>query len=288
MYTHSSTAGQFPGLFQSIPLRFSVAYLESVADAASQGTKRAGLERDVAELTATVKDLELEREAQAAEKALRVRHEEELAQARRRSEQLLETIREKDAALQQLTVEAKQAATKAKDFLAGGGGGGHGEWQQLWHPNAEAAIAAAKAGEEAALRQLADLTVMQLEPVEAGSNPQGQEGINGSGIGGPEVAESVAAVVPSWDPSALAEAASVAGAAFITLSEAASSGDPNDPRNAVEGAGAGVDEATETLRSLFKQWGKCTGDLRTICSPGPSLRECVWAQRRFYGLTSLT
>jgi len=82
----------------------------------------ADLEEEMAalksELAATIKELELEREAHAAEKALRMRREQELSQARRRIEQLLETIREKDAALRQLTVEAKRAVIKATDFLA--------------------------------------------------------------------------------------------------------------------------------------------------------------------------
>jgi hypothetical protein len=71
-----------------------------------------------AELDATIKALEEEREAHAAEHLLRLERERELSNARRRIEQLLETIREKDEALRQLTEEAKKAVIRATDFLA--------------------------------------------------------------------------------------------------------------------------------------------------------------------------
>ena len=71
-----------------------------------------------AELAATIKALEEERAAHAAEHRLRLERERELSNARRRIEQLLETIREKDEALRQLTEEAKKAVIRATDFLA--------------------------------------------------------------------------------------------------------------------------------------------------------------------------
>ncbi len=172
-----------------------------------------------------------------------------------------------------------------------GSNGRHGKdeaWEPLWHPTAEAAIASARQGEAEARRELAELR-QQLElcgpthrPHIAHAQEQAIAAVEKQEVSTNDIdavqsrseARSIHHDLGAANAADLNAAASVASAAFSTLSAAASSGDPNDPRNAVSGTAAGVDAAANSLRKVFLQWAPL---LQLHCCPlaeQPAVRRC--------------
>eukprot|EP01043_Picozoa_sp_COSAG02_P037937 COSAG02_NODE_2886_length_7814_cov_3.379123_7_plen_379_part_00 len=162
-------------------------------------------------------------------------------------------------------------------------------WEPLWHPTAEAAIASARQGEAEARRQLDELRKQlalcgPTHPPHYSTHAQEQpaavpekQRFSTSDVAAVEhrfQAESIYHDLGRVNAADLNAAASVASAAFSTLSAAASSSDPNDPRNAVSGTAAGVDAAAKSLQEVFLQWAPL---LQLQCSPvaeQPARRRC--------------
>lgn len=217
---------------------------ESLAERASThdplGTAEAASGGDVGRATLQSELVELERthaEALAelaTQKSARTALEEEVQWLEQRlAEAMAETERRALATRELRELTDSDAVLQRLGGSTGERDSDDASWEPLWRPNAEAAIASAKQGETEARRELAEL----------------KRHVNEARLPAVETED-----LASTNPGALREAASVASASFSTLCAAASSSDPNDPRNAIDGAAAGVEEAVESLRMLFVRW----------------------------------